>query len=869
MSPTPPSPPYWAERLLETLLKAELAEEVLGDLEERFQEDAEKRGLRRARRHYWYQTLNYLRPFALQSFIHLPTYPLMLIRHTVLMAYRQFRRYQGTFLINLIGLASGLACALLIYLWVGDEMGVDAFHKQSPRLYQAMLNHEESGTLRTGDDTPMLLAKALEEEIPEIKQAVIDTDEDMFARAFSVVDGDRYLKRRGKFTGTGFFELFSYPLIYGDAGTVLSEPGQIVISNKLAHTIFGSAKAAMGQTLEWQLLHFQNSSVVVGVYEDLPDNSTQQFDFLLPMLVFEQIVGDGVQWGNFQAKTYVLLEEGVDVANLNARLDSYIMEKADYTKVHLFLTPYADRYLHGHYENGVQAGGRIDYVRLFALIALFIVLIACINFMNLSTAQANRRLKEVGVKKSLGAQRGSLVFQYLGESVLLTTVAFLGAFFLAYLLLPQFNEITGKSLTFTFEARDVLILMGITLFTGLVAGSYPAFYLSKFSPLAVFRGSLGSSIKEVWARKGLVVLQFALSVILIVSVGVVYQQIEFAQNKNLGYDQENLVYFPLEGRVNQDLEGFLTGLKQIPGIENATATGHTGTENAVGGYTTGLSWRGKNPEVEVKFEVANVYYDLIETMGIEITKGRSFDREFQQDQSGLILNQTAVAVMGLENPVGETVNLWGEDRKVIGVAKDFHMNSIHQVVEPMFFRIVDIRLPFVMVRISPGQDAAVLDRLESYYSEFNPGFSLDYRFVDQAYASLYVAEERVSLLSRYFAGLAILISCLGLLGLATYSAERRTKEIGVRKVLGASSSQLVWILSKEFTQVVLIGILIALPVSYLLMQEWLSGFAYRIELSGGVFILAGLLALLIAWMTVGLRTYYATRVNPAQCLRDE
>ncbi len=870
MSTTPSHPPQLAQRLLARVLKEELAEEVLGDLEEKFDSIQQERGSKAARREYWYQTLHYLRPFALKAPIQLNLPSLMLFRHTLTIALRTFNRYRSTFLINLLGLSTGLACAFLIFLWVNDETGFDDFHQHGDLLYQTMLNHEESGTLRTTEDVPMLLADALLEERPEVVKAVTDTDAVLFGDNFTVSNGELFLKRHGKFTGPAYFEMFSFDLIYGKADEVLTKPGQIVISKRLAVELFGSATAAMGKEMEWHILGFIQQALVSGVFEDIPENSTEQFDFALPIEIFKNIIGqDNIHWGNYNAYTYVQLAPGTDVARFNREQSDFIKRKRENSNVNLFLRKYDSQYLYGKYENGQQAGGRIDYVRMFILIAFFILLIACINFTNLATAQASRRFKEVGVKKAMGAKRSSLVFQYLMESTLLSFFSLLVAGLWITLALPLFNDVTGKSLSLSFSGLQILGALAIVLITGLLAGSYPALYLSRFSPVQVLKGKLSSSWGETWIRRGLVLFQFSLSVILIVSVGVVYQQIRYTQTKNLGYDREHIVVFPREGKAMTELDSFLEGMEQLTGVQSATATAHTMVENGGGGYTTGVSWPGKTPEVEVRFENATVYYDLIETMGIELVAGRSFSKDFQNEEKKLILNETAIEVMGLENPVGSMINLWGEDREIVGVAKDFHMTSLHEAIFPLFFQIGDRFLPYILVKLEAGPTSEILKRLEGYYAEFNPGFPFDYRFLEQEYQAMYVAEQRISSLSRAFAILAILISCLGLFGLATFTAERRIKEIGVRKVLGASQWSLVRMLTQEFTWIVLLAIGLALPVAYLITSNWLETFAYRTDLPWAWFALAGVMALLIAWLTVGIKTYQVSRVNPARCLKDE
>ena len=485
------------------------------------------------------------------------------------------------------------------------------------------------------------------------------------------------------------------------------------------------------------------------------------------------------------------------------------------------------------------SGDRIEYVRMFSIIAGFILLIACINFMNLSTARASRRLKEVGVKKAIGARKSALVGQYLSESTLMAFVSLGVALLLVVLMLPKFNEITEKQLTLNFDPTFISVLLGIVLLTGLAAGSYPALYLSKFNPAVVLKGKLTGFVGEAWARKGLVMFQFTLSIILIVSVWVVYKQINFIQTRNLGYDKDNVMIIFSEGKVNESAETFLQEVQKIEGVVDASSTGHDMTGHNGGTY--GIEWEGKDPNDRTEFERVSVNYDFIELMGIEMKEGRTFSKDFGDEESKIIFNEAGIKFMGMKDPIGKKVKLWDNDVEIIGVAKDFNFESFHEVVKPLFFFLNIKNCRNMMVRIEKGKEQETIARLETFYKDFNPGFPFTYRFLDEDYQQLYVSERRVATLSKYFAGLAILISCLGLFGLAAFTAERRVKEIGIRKILGSSNRAIVYLLSGEFTKMVVVAIAIALPVSWYLASEWLEGFAFHIDLEWWFF----------AWFRVG------------------
>jgi len=575
-----------------------------------------------------------------------------------------------------------------------------------------------------------------------------------------------------------------------------------------------------------------------------------------------------LNWDSNGPVTFAMLKQGFNREDVEAKIAGFVKDRNDDSNVTLFLQPYSESYLHGRYENGKPAGGRIEYVRLFAIIALVILIIACINFMNLSTAKASRRAKEVGVKKAIGASRGSLIAQYLTESTMISILSFLIALGLIFLVLPKFNLMTDKEIAYIPDMKMIGLFLGITLFTGLVAGSYPALYLSAFKPVAVLKGDVRSSIGELWARKGLVIFQFSISVFLIVSVLVIYNQIKFVQTQNLGYNKNQLVLFNIDGKLEDHYDTYLERAKRMPGIENISTIGHS----LVGqnSNTSGLNWEGKNPEDRILFENVASNYDAIETMGVTMKEGRAFSRDYGADSSKIVFNEAAIKVMGLTDPIGKTIRLWDQhDLQIIGVVKDFHFQSLHMPVKPLFFRLSPQNAWRVLVSLEVGNEQQGLKSLQSSYEEFNAGFPFEYEFVDESYARQYAAEQRVSSLSRYFAGIAIIISCLGLFGLAAFTAERKKKEIGIRKVLGANVMHIIGLLTGEFSRLVIVSILIGLPLAYFMLRNWLDRFEFHIHLSPWVFVGAGLLVLVISWLTVGSQAYRSAVVNPSDCLRDE
>jgi ABC-type antimicrobial peptide transport system permease subunit len=798
-----------------------------------------------------------------------------MVRHNLLLIYRNFKRYKITFLINLIGLSTGLACTILIYLWVSDEINFDKFHEKDRQLYQVMQNAPLADGIFTTEGTPGLLYEALAQEMPELEESAVAAYAPGARLTKGIIAfGDTYLKASELHVSKNYFNIFSYHLIQGGTNNVLSDKYSVVLSDELALKLFHTTGNVVGKTVEWKRGNLSGLYTVSGVFEKPPANSSAQFDLLFTYeLLFEKNARNLGNWGNSNPMTYLILKEGTDVQELNDKIKNFSKSKfkdlnnadGDWIGT-LFLQRYSDKYLYNRFENGVQAGGRISYVKLFSIIAVFILIIACINFMNLSTAKASHRLKEIGVKKAIGADRQTLIFQHLGESQLITFLSLIIALLMVALMLPEFNEITGKQLILHFNPNIAITLLGIALITGLISGSYPALYLSGFKPAMVLKGRLNTSTGEQWLRKGLVVFQFTVSIILIVSVLVVYKQIEFIHSKNLGYNKDNIIRFINEGKLPEHLDGFLTDIKRIPGVVNASTLGNNLAANQ--GSTSGLDWEGKNAGEDIQFGNLEVDFDLIELFGFEMKEGRSFSREFNTEASKIIFNEAAITAMAMEDPVGKTIKLWGEEKQIIGVVKNFHFESLYERVKPCFLRLSP-GSSNILVKIKSGMERETVARIAKLYRKYNEGLPFEYRFLDEDYQALYAAEERVAVLSRYFAGMAIVISCLGLFGLAAFTCERRVKEISVRKILGSTEFSIVYLLSAEFTKLVFASVLVALPISYLLTRNWLNSFAFRIDLQVWFFISAGLLALFIALITIGIQTVKAARSNPASNLRTE
>ena len=795
-----------------------------------------------------------------------------MLRHHFLIAIRNLKKFKGSFLINLIGLSTGLACTLFIYLWVNDELHFDKFHKNDKQLFQVMELSKENNKLVIHEGTQGPLADAMVRDLPEVESAVPVMSLEKEGMKVSLKTPDKSLKSTGLFAGKSFFKMFSFKLIQGNAGQVLNDKNAIVISENLAAGLFGSPAMAIGKSIEYELFGKKTPAFVSGVFEDVPANSSMKFDFVLTHeVLLTEIWPNGQNWWNTGPVTYLHLKKGTDITQFNAKITNFIdkyLKDNDFT---LFTRPYSSAYLNANYENGVQTGGRIEYVKLFSIIAIFILVIACINFMNLSTAKASRRLKEVGIKKAVGSTRAALIMQFLSEAVFMAFLSLILACIMVILLLPFFNQITGKALTIIPDTNLVILVLGATFVTGLFSGSYPAFYLSGFNPVAVLKGRPKNSVGELLARRGLVVFQFVVSLVLIISVMIIYRQMEYVQSKNLGYDRSNIIYFDKEGTISQNPETFITELKKLPGIVNASAIQQsvvrTGAGN--GASTYGISWPGKSDKDFIDFVVRAVDYDMIETLGITFKEGRSFSKEFGADSINLIFNEAAIKVMGLKNAIGTPIRMWDRNMSIVGVVKDFHLASLHEPIAPMVFMYRPSNTSMIMAKMERGKVKETVSALESFYKKFNPGYPFEYKFLDDAYQAQYVSEQRVSVLSRYFAGLAILISCLGLFGLAAFHAEVRTKEIGIRKVLGASISSVMFLLSKDFLKMVIIAVVMAFPLAWWAMNNWLSSFAFKIDIGISVFVVAFAAIVLITLFTVSFQAIKAAIANPVESLRTE
>ncbi|MEX0290896.1 MAG: ABC transporter permease [Flavobacteriaceae bacterium] len=805
-----------------------------------------------------------------------------MLKHNLLLFFRNIRKNKTTFLINLIGLSTGLACALMIALWVNDELQIDKYHENGDQLVQILQNLPTPNGIETDDATQGPLAEALVNEFPEVEKSVNVLHNAWFEgeKFFLSNGGDQFFSTVIHFAGKDYFNMFSFPLLQGKKDQVLASSNAVVISEKMAKKLFPT-EDAMGKAVEWLHDEFGGTYTVTGIFKELPKNATDQFDVIFNIDVFIDQNEDLREWGDSDVQTFALLHPGTDLTKFNLKIKDFLKTKNEYFPETYLAQPYSERYLYGNYENGKVSGGRIQYVKLFSIIALLILIIACVNFINISTARASTRIKEIGVKKSVGAKRKDLMIQFTAEALLTTGISMILALIMVSLFLPQFNLIAGKELDFSLNANFLTGIFLITIGAGLAAGVYPALYLSGLSALKGLKGKVIGNLSGSFGRKGLVVFQFVTSAVLIVAVFIIYNQMEFIQNKNLGFNKNNIIWFPsgvleenlnradAKGMSSEDIENFLQILKNTPGVVNASNFRHTMMADF--GTTTGLDWPGKDLEKDALFAQIAGGFDFIETMQIELREGRTYSREYSTETEKIIFNEAAVEQLGMKEPIGKTISLWGEDREIVGVVKDFHIDRLYQKVLPVFMTLSQGNFASnFMVRVAPGNEAATIARIKKAYQEyFIEGMPFDFHFLNKNYERLYQAEKQVADLSKYFAGIATLISCLGLFGLAVFTTQRRRKEISIRKVLGQTATQVVTMLSGEFAKLVLLAILIALPIAYLLAENWLSGFAYHISLKVQYFFGAGLVVMLVAMLTVGSQAFSAANRNPVKSLREE
>ncbi len=781
-------------------------------------------------------------------------------------AFRNLWKNKAFSFINIAGLAVGMASAILILLWIQNEMSHDRFHEKTDRIYTLNNRDKFNGDLWAWSTTPKILGPTVKQNYPEVEDAVR-----VNGSTFLLSVGDKHLNVQGYFTDTGFFNMFSFPLINGNASTALNSINKIVITQELSKKLFGNENA-MGKIIR---LDSADNFTVTGVLKDLPNNTKFDFEYLLPWSYMSKIGWDDSSWGNNSVQTYVLLKNNVSQKTFDAKVRSITIDHTkgdgDQSTTQVFTQKLSDQWLYSKSENGQYVGGRIETVKLFAIIAALILLIACINFMNLSTARSEKRAKEVGIRKVVGAQKRLLILQFIGESIMLAFIAFVLAILIVELSLPAFSNLVDKQLYIDYgNAYYWMFAIGFIVFTGVVAGSYPAFYLSSYKPVKVLKGTFKASGALVTPRKVLVVVQFTFAIALIICTIIVERQIQYAQARDSGYVRDKLVYTFIQGDVDKHYDIIRNELISSGAAVSVTKSMSPITQRYSDGW--GWSWPGAT-EDDKKTDFVRMASDVdfAKTLGVKIVQGRDIDiYKYPTDSTAMLLNESAVKVMRLKNPVGTIVNADGGQWHVVGVVKDFIYESPYEKVQQLAVLGPKSWFTTIHFKLNPANSTQKdLQLAETVFKKYNPQYPVTFNFADESYAQKFREEKRTGTLAALFAGLTIFISCLGLFGLATYMAENRIKEIGVRKVLGASVMNITGLLSKDFLILVVISLLVATPIAWLCMYNWLKAYPYHIGVEWWIFVLSGLLAIAIALLTVSYQSIKAAIANPAKSLRTE
>lgn len=769
--------------------------------------------------------------------------------------------------INISGLAIGIACTILIVLWVTDEMSFDKFHPKADRLYQVWVSAHFDGKVNTWTSVPLPTYEEMKTADANIVRALVT---DWGGNHLLAVGPEKRINKRGYYVSEEFLEMFQFPLLQGNPETVLDDATSIVITESTAKALFGD-EDAIGKPIR---VDNDRELIVTGVLKDIPKNSSFQFEFLLPWKyryeVSDWIRRNTTNWGNFSFQIFVELndpknEEAVE----NSIVDMLAKHGQDEEIKHEYwLYPLLRWRLYSQFENGKESGGMIDYVKMFSVIAVFIIVIACINFMNLATARSERRAREVGIRKSVGSGRMQLTFQFIGESTFISFIAFAIAVLVAQLILPAYNTMVDKQLFIDYTSKEFWIFsLGLIFITGIVAGSYPAFYLSSFKPVKVLKGKPTIGKGASLPRKVLVTMQFGFSILLIIGTFVIYQQIQLVKARDLGYDQENLITVEYNSEVEKNFRPIKLELLESGVVESVVRSNSAITEINSNNF---LGWPGKPEDLKVIFTTIATDYDWTKTMGIKVLEGRDFSEEIKTDTAAIIINKAALKLMGLQDPIGTELDLWGGKRKLIGVVDDVLMGSLYNDVKPMFAVYDPGWIDRVTVRLSRTKDVqSSLKTVQSIFDKYAGAYPFEYQFVDEAFQKKFTTINLTSQLASLFAMLAIVITGLGLFGLAAFTAEQRTKEIGIRKVLGASVSSLVGLISRDFSLLVIVAFVLSSPLAWWALTKYLERYPIRTEIAWWIFPATGLIALTFALLIVSTQALKAAHTNPSTSLRNE
>jgi len=793
-----------------------------------------------------------------------------MFKNYLISAIRNIRRFKLFTFLNVFGLASGIACAVLIMLWVQDEYSYDKFNSNVENIYRLVVKVDATDAAVT----PVPIAPALK-QLPEVKNYTRLSP----LQAIVSIGTKKFQEKSMYYVDPSFLQLFDYPLLQGSAKTVLSRPDAAIITVATANKYFGTINV-IGKVIHIGDDIHGNNYQITGLMQDVPHNSHLQFGILLPFTAFEHSssysYNNGEAWGNFDIFTYIQTTEsfkptpsaigalGKQISGIRAANDP------THIKTDITLQPLADIHLKSHYLLDVDGQGNIQHVRIFSIVALFILLIACINFMNLSTAVARQRAKEVGLRKTIGAQRFQLVLQFLTEYLFVAIIAMCIGMAVAYLLLPLFNDLASKNISFNIlDVKTIGTLLAVAVIVGLLSGSYPAFYLASFNPIKVFKGMKTGSQKAFF-RNGLVIVQFSISVVLMISTLVVNNQLKFIRNRDMGYNKDNLMYLqmPRVGDLHDNYEALKNVLSQ-----NISTSNYTLIEDLPTSLTTGtidVKWVGKDPKKQTIFPGIGIDGNFIKTFGIHLLAGRMFDESNETDKQNFVVNETALKIMNfkLSKAVGQKISMNGHEGEIIGVVKDFNFKPVQQAIEPLILRETK-RGGFLVIKTTQANMQQIIVKLKEVFQQVYPNAPFSYGFIDQDLAHLYIAEQRMAKLFNVFSIISIIISCLGLLGLATFATQQRVKEIGVRRTLGASPESITVLLTKDFVKLVIAALVVAFPLAWLIMNKWLQSYAFRITISWWVFAASGFAAIIIAVLTISYQSIRAAYTNPVESLRNE
>lgn len=782
--------------------------------------------------------------------------------------FRNWWKNKTNTFLNAAGLAIGIACAGLIFLWVENELGYDRFNIKKDRLFFVMTNQSYDKGIFTHGSTPGPLGQAMQSAMPGIANTC-RMSEGLAYPLFS--EGDKSFYAGGKYAEASVFNMFTLPFVQGNAKTVFDQLHSLVITEKTAKKFFGDEKNVIGKTIR---MDNKQDYIVTGVIKDIPENSSLQFEWVAPYENFARSNPWMNSWDNFGISTYAELKPGASTSAINKQLYDVVQKSVPASISHLFLFGMNDWHLRGSFINGKQSGGQIEYVHLFSIIAWIILFIACINFMNLSTARSEKRAREVGVRKVLGAEKKNLIVQFIAEALLMSLLATMAALIMMSLALPAFNTLVRENLAIGFSnPLHIAAAMIITAICGLVAGSYPSLYLSSFNPIFVLKGIKLKTGSAALIRKGLVVLQFTVSIVLIVGTIIIYQQIQHVKSRNLGFNKDNLIEMNVQGDMLKNYPSIKQDLLNTGFVDNVALADHSTIYG--GNNTGGIKWQGKDPNAQILISIRAVSPEYIPTSGMQLLHGRNFYANADADSLHIVITESLEKLMGSGTAVGKTIQSDNESADVltytvVGVVKDYVYGNMYGKPDPVVFFCIPKYASNIYIRVKSNSHVEKdLAQIETIMKKNNPAYPFDYRFVDEQFNNMFSNEMLISKLSRVFATLAIIISCLGLFGLAAYTAERRTKEIGIRKVLGASVTGITTLLSVDFLRLIVISALIAFPVAWWAMNSWLRGYPYRIAISWWVFLIAGLLSLLIAVVTISFQSIRAALMNPVRSLRAE